>query len=427
MESRNEEVALKTECEYYLINYKDFVEKYLFSEFLGDFTKEVISSIVLRPEIKENRDLVEVINSFVNATDLAEKNTYRELIDEEFEKLGWINSQDEEDRNTGLDFVDWLYSAILINYSAGSFIEYGKDYFEIALKEFEDGYDGGVAGFKVDKDICLYFADFFRRASNWCVSDYLNNAFNNFIMKYGVGMYFTDILLDRIMFNVLNGKIKLSKDKTQGLIRVILNSNLISDEKLAVGSNDWVNELMRLADKVSAPQRMKKLILSKLASSSHESVKISCCNYIELGLIDYSSDSSERVRGHFNIFKSFFSWWNGDDIKPEVKEEIAKMASEVSPDVLKNVYECDEEYVMFDFPFLKENGVFKIAISLYQKYMDIFEYATDVRFLVVFIRELFASGQMVFVPDENCRDEKIKCDVALGKNPIRQLVKACND
>ena len=437
--------VVKNINKYCYVDYDAFIKKYLFSLFLVDFSRFVVNHICANEIDKKNEDLLDCINQFMGSEDFEEHNCLYELIDEELRRL-YCNSCDSVVFfNDAPYFVINLCSALLIYRDALYFVDMGRDYFEKGLADSRKGYgaitgfnliesdfryfsdffcNAAITGFELLESDFRYFSDFFCNAANWCISDSLSNLFNKFILKYGVSDYFPETMLNKILIDFLSGKLKLSLSARRKLLISILNSNLVLDEKLGEATVCFLNLLMQLADTVSAPLRMKKLILSRFSKSNNNFIKIACCNYMELWPINYSSDSSLEVRECYCVFNDFFSWWKNDCDKG-LKKQIAEEASKISCDVLRTVADCTKEYVRFDFPFLRSDGLFEMDMSIYRKYFNYFECVSDTRFIVVFIRELVRLGEIRFISSDSSLARKYDTKYSLGDNPIRRIL--CKD
>lgn len=412
--------VVKNINKYCYVDYDAFIKKYLFSLFLADFSRFVVNHICANEIDKEEKDLLDCINQFMGTEDYEVYSDWFEIIEGELSRI-YCNSRDIDTFFDNVpSFVINLRAALLVYRDACSFIDLGRDYFERGLIDLQNGYEA-ITGFELFESDFMYFSDFFENASNWCVSSSLDDLFNKFILKHGVSEYFTDILLNKILFSVLGGRLKLSSPMRRMLLKSILSSNLVSDENLGEGAGEFLNLLMRLADTVNAPIRMKKLILSHFSKSNNDSIKMTCCNYMELWSVNYSSDSSLEVRDCYFLFQDFFLWWQ-KECDEELKKQIIDDASKISCDVLRTVVDCTKEYVRFDFPFLNGSGLFEMDISVYRKYINYFEHVSDTRFIVVFIRELVRLGEFRFIPSGMTFSNSDNIISPLKMNPIRRVL-----
>lgn len=406
----------------YLISYDDFLRMYLFSGFLADFCQYVINKVLPKNIAETNGDLVAYINKLFNGdldddtlgdSEDAEDREYKTLLDKIDDEIKSCTGTWIKQGTVGL-----LRIAAYNCYNAQEFIKLGNSRFYSAIKHKTDGY---IGGFLLDAEEYIYYCMFFRDVSEWCISCEIEHFFRPFIVRHGVAGYFYSTVLEKVCYDVLSGKLKFSADKTRGVLNAFINSDLTDDDNLDSESGNLVNDLISLSDKVHASKRMKKLILNKFSKSCHDSIKIACCNYIELWPVDYSGDVSERVRYYYSLFDSFFSWWNSDSISIDDKKSIVSVASNLPSNPFGNICKADSEYIYFYFPFFSEDGLFRIDYSLFIRYVDIFSYATDARFIVVFLRELIATHQLVFIRN-GCIIKELENDESFGGSPIRRML-----
>ena len=274
--------VVKNINKYCYVDYDAFFKKYLFSLFLVDFSRFVVNHICANEIDKEEKDLLDCINQFMGTEDYEVYSDWFEIIEGELSRI-YCNSCDIDTFFDNVpSFVINLRAALLVYRDACSFIDLGRDYFERGLIDLQNGYEA-ITGFELFESDFMYFSGFFENASNWCVSSSLDDLFNKFILKHGVSEYFTDILLNKILFSVLGGRLKLSSPMRRMLLKSILSSNLVSDENLGEGVELIYNKFGDVLQKEGVeeiPAKGEKFDLNK-----HEALMVQESDDVENGYI----------------------------------------------------------------------------------------------------------------------------------------------